>query len=142
MQERRTSLTKRAVDAAKPEAKDYPLWDTKLRCVGIRVFPSGVKSFMQYRNAAGRTRKITLGRYGPLTVARDKAASVLAAVIDGADPSEDEAAGRRAPTITQLSNLYLYEGPTEKPNKKASSWETDRSNIERHIKPLAVTSSA
>jgi integrase len=142
MKERRTGLTKRVVDAAKPEVKDYPLWDSKLRGFGVRVFPSGVKSFIvQYRNAAGRTRKLTLGRYGPLTVdkARDKATKALAAVIDGADPSEDKAAGRRALTITQLADLYLWEGPADKPNKKTSSWETDRSNIERHIKPLLGT---
>ena len=33
-------------------------------------------------------------------------------------------------------DLYLAEGPAAKPNKKASSWATDRSNIERHVKPL------
>jgi integrase len=35
-----------------------------------------------------------------------------------------------------LADLYLSEGPAEKPNKKLSSWAIDRSNIERHIKPL------
>src|SRR5207237_5683718 len=43
---------------------------------------------------------------------------------------------RGVPTVTELADLYLDEGPAEKPNKKASSWATDRSNIERHIKPL------
>jgi integrase len=38
--------------------------------------------------------------------------------------------------LAELADLYLAEGPAEKPNKKASSWGTDRSNIERHIKPL------
>jgi integrase len=39
-------------------------------------------------------------------------------------------------TIAEMADLYLAEGPAEKPNKKASSWGTDRSNIERHLKPL------
>src|SRR6266699_2683006 len=72
MQERRESLTKRALDAVKPADEDYQIWDTKVRGFGVRVYPSGAKSFIvQYRNAAGRTRKMLLGRYGPLTV--DKA---------------------------------------------------------------------
>ena len=37
---------------------------------------------------------------------------------------------------SELADLYLAEGPAAKPNKKASSWATDRSNIERHVKPL------
>ena len=39
-------------------------------------------------------------------------------------------------TVGGLADLYLREGSIEKPNKKFSSWETDRSNIERHIRPL------
>ena len=78
MEERRVSLTKRTLDAAKPAAKDYQIWDTKVRGLGVRVYPSGAKGFiLQYRNAAGRTRKMALGRYGMLTVdkARETATS-------------------------------------------------------------------
>jgi hypothetical protein len=42
---------------------------------------------------------------------------------------------REALTIAELADLYLAERPAAKPNKKASSWATDRSNIERHVKP-------
>jgi integrase len=38
--------------------------------------------------------------------------------------------------VADFADLYLAEGPADKPNKKASSWATDSSNIERHIKPL------
>jgi integrase len=142
MEERRANLTKRMLDAAKPAAKDYQIWDTKVRGLGVRVYPSGTRGFiLQYRNAAGRTRKIALGRYGILTVdqAREKATKLLGAIIDGHDPSQDKRENRQAKTVGELADLYLREGSVEKPNKKLSSWETDRSNIERHIRPLLGT---
>jgi integrase len=140
--ERTVNLTKRVVDAARPAATDFQLWDAKVRGLGLRVYPSGAKSFiLQYRNASGRTRKTMLGRYGTLTVdqARDKALKLQASILDGGDPSEDKKEIRRAPTVGELADLYLREGSVEKPNKKRSSWETDRSNIQRHIKPLLGT---
>jgi integrase len=140
--ERTVSLTKRVVDAARPAATDFQLWDTKVRGLGLRVYPSGAKSFiLQYRNAARRTRKTVLGRYGTLTVdqARDRAIKLLGTILDGSDPSQDKREHRQAFTVGQLADLYLRDGSVEKPNKKLSSWETDRSNIERHIKPLLGT---
>jgi len=142
MEERKANLTKRTLDALKPAAQDYQIWDTKVRGLGVRVYPSGARGFvLQYRNAAGRTRKLALGRYGVLTVdkAREKATRLLAAILDGRDPSQDKRENRHAKTVGELADLYLREGSVEKPNKKLSSWETDRSNIERHIRPLLGT---
>jgi len=139
MGDRRANLTKRILDTARPVADDYQIWDAKVRGFGVRVYPSGAKAFvLQYRNSAGRTRKIALGRYGILTVdkAREKAIRLLAVVVEGGDPSQDKKERRQAQTVGELADLYLKEGSVEKPNKKLSSWGTDRSNIERHIKPL------
>ena len=73
-------ITKRSVDALEPQAgRDVFGWDSELRGFGIRVKPSGVKTFLiQYRNAGGRTRRLVLGRYGALApeVARDLAQAV------------------------------------------------------------------
>jgi len=139
MHARRVSLTKRIVDGAKQATRDYQIWDAKVRGFGVRIYPSGVKAFvLQYRNSGGRTRKIALGRYGIVTVekAREKATKLLGAIVDGGDPSHDKRENRNAQTVGELANLYLSEGSVEKPNKKLSSWVTDRSNIDRHIKPL------
>ena len=124
MQDRKVNLSKRILDAAKPEAKDYQLWDAKVRGFGVRIYPSGVKAFvLQYRNSAGRTRKTVLGRFGILTVemARDKAIKLLGAILDGGDPSRDKRESRNAQTVGELADLYLSEGSVEKPNKKRSS---------------------
>jgi integrase len=134
-------LTKRTVDAEQPRTSEKFKWDDDLPGFGLRVFPSGRKSYVvQYKigGRGGRTRRISLGLHGKLTVdeARKKAARLLAAVADGGDPATDRAEAKQALSVADLAKLYLAEGPAEKPNKKASSWATDRSNIERHVVPL------
>ncbi len=39
-------------------------------------------------------------------------------------------------TVDELIDLYLKEGPVDKPNKRESSWEGDRSSLHSHIRPL------
>jgi integrase len=136
-----TKLTKRTVDAEQSGATEKFKWDDDLPGFGLRVFPSGRKSYVvQYKigGRGGRTRRISLGLHGKLTVdeARKKASRLLAAVAGGGDPAVDRAEARQALSLADLAKLYLAEGPAEKPNKKASSWATDRSNIERHVVPL------
>jgi integrase len=136
-------LTKRTVDgAAAPKTGDLFLWDDDLRGFGLRVYASGRRIFVvQYRlrgGRGGRTRRIVLGEYGKMTPdeARKRAAKVLAAVDDGRDPAAERDKAKSVLTIADLATLYLDEGPAAKSDKRASSWATDRSNIDRHIKPL------
>ncbi|KZK81462.1 hypothetical protein PsAD13_04414 [Pseudovibrio sp. Ad13] len=80
------NITKRTVDAARPASKKQIFWDGKLKGFGLQVMPSGAKTFVvQYRTHEGRSRRMSLGRYGELTPdqARDLATNVLATVRNG-----------------------------------------------------------
>ncbi len=138
-------LTKRVVDAIRPDpgGRESFVWDSgdgALKGFGVRVAPGGTASYIvYYRTKEGRSRRLVIGRVGTLTPdeARAIAGDKLKDVAKGGDPSaERHRARREALTIAELAHLYLAEGPAAKPNKKASSWATDRSNIERHLKPL------
>ena len=142
-------LTKRIVDALHPRpGPDLFAWDTELRGFGVRVKPSGTKTFLiQYRNGEGRTRRCVIGQFGVLTVeiARSLAQKKLAAVVDGRDPSAERRAAREGMTIAEVCDWYLEEagsgrllGRNRRPIK-ASSVAGDRGRIETHIKPLIGT---
>ena len=59
-------INKRTVNAVRPEqGRDVVLWDESLPGFGLRVKPSGATSYIvQYRNAYGRSRRMTIGRHG------------------------------------------------------------------------------
>ena len=142
-------LTKTAVDALQAKAgSDAFLWDSELRGFGVRLKPSGTKTFViQYRNAERRTRRFVIGQYGVLSVevARNLAKKKLASVIDGGDPSQERRAAREGMTVAEVCDWYLEEAATgrllgrDRRPIKASSVAGDRSRIEQHIKPLIGT---
>lgn len=110
-------LTQEICDSATGRKEQYEIWDSELAGFGLRIMPSGVKSFIvRYRaGGGGRTatrRTYTLGRYGVLTVnhARKMARAVLGAVANGEDPGARRIAKRGELLISQLRDLYEERG--------------------------------
>jgi integrase len=128
-------LTKKKVDAAKPKANEYFVWDNDLPGFGLRVFPSGKKSYLVQYRTHRRTRRYTIGLHGPFTPdkARDEAMALLAKIAKGGDPAAEKAEIQKDISIADLCDLYLEEGCG---TKKESTIATDKGRIERHIKPL------
>jgi integrase len=140
-------LTKRTVDALSLAGKEYFVWDDEIPGFGLRVLPSGRKSYVvQYKvgGRGGETRRKSIGLHGVLTAeeARTEAKKWLADRAKGKDPIAEHAANRKAETVEQLCRSYLAAaekglilGKKNRP-KKASTLATDRGRVERHIIPL------
>ncbi|MBL8808130.1 MAG: site-specific integrase [Rhodospirillales bacterium] len=144
-------ITKRTVDGL---ASGKTVWDGELRGFGIRRQKDAVPVYVVYfRVGGGRKapqRFLTIGKHGsPWTpdTARARAEVVLREAKIGNDPAKALEAARAVPTVSAMCDAYLLAVPTlvlpgKGRPKKARSIETDRSNIERHIKPLLGTKRA
>ncbi len=92
-----SKITKRSVDATLPSQRDVYLWDDELRGFGLKVTPSGNKTYLfQYRigGRAGRTRRYTIGKHGSPWLpagARIEAEKLALKVKQGIDPFAEQA---------------------------------------------------
>lgn len=99
-------LTKTVVDSLTPEAKDVFAWDAELQGFGVRVQPSGRKTYLvRYRTKdANRTqRKLNIARCSdmPPEKARELARKIFAQVAEGQDPvAERKPVKTTQPTVT------------------------------------------
>ena len=149
----RARLSKKLVDSVvRPPRGEFRIWDTSLRGFLLRVWPSGRKTYCLKARVGSQQRWITIGEHGlPWTPeqARDKSMELLTAISRGEDPTFvpipqpppvlpviEEIASKEQMTVRDLYQLYMKEGPNDKPLKRESSWGVDRSCYLRHIEPL------
>jgi integrase len=131
-------ITTSAVSAAKPSDRLYILYDTELPGFGLRVMPSGFKSWVvEYRpRGAGRSaskKRLALGSAAVLTAAqaRTMAKDTLAAVRRGDDPIAARKAERGTVSVAELGEAFLVQHVERK--RKASTAKFYRRALELHV---------
>ena len=62
-------LTDRSIEALRPMAARYEVWDDARKGGGVRVTPRGVKSSVWVYHFDGRPRQLTFGTYPRLSLA-------------------------------------------------------------------------
>jgi len=147
----RPLVTVANVDAAKPvegrARTEYP--DSKVRGLALRVTPSGAKSWtMRYRTPTGEQRRLNLGTYPAvgLAKAREEATKALGRIAAGDDPAGERDSARaeakrgKVATVEDLISRYLKDAERgdHRPNaraKRASTIALDRYHFERLIEP-------
>jgi integrase len=128
-------LTKRIIDAVEPQATEFFLWDEGIPGFGLRVMPSGRKSFVVQFRAGRRARRMSLGPSTVLTCdqARTRAITIIAAVKNGDDPAAERDAKRNAATVNDLAERFDKEHIAVR--LKASTAKEYRGNLKRFILP-------
>ena len=86
-------ISKRTVDALKATGARFIAWDTDLSGFGVRVGPTGAKTYvLKYRVGGGRAGRVgwgVIGQHGALTPeqAREAAQRWASEVASGGDPA-------------------------------------------------------
>ena len=113
--------------------RQYILWDDVIPGFGLRVYPTGRKSFVLSYRANRRKRLYTIGPYGVLTLkqARERAKLLLASVLDGQDPAKDRQLKAKERTFSELCDAYLEQHA--KVHKK--TWKEDERRINKCLRP-------
>lgn len=133
-------ITKRVVDSAGPRATRYTIFDSEVKGFGLRVYPSGLKSYVfEYRAGEGgraaAKKRVTIGGSTEFTPdeARKRADKLRASVKVGEDPQGDKAKARAAVTVEALAKDFLKEHVKAKRAENTASAYEDI--IENHVIP-------
>ncbi len=60
----RKKLTDAAIARLRPREREYTVWDTRAAGLGVRVRPSGGRSWVLLLDSGGRTKRVSLGPVG------------------------------------------------------------------------------
>ena len=110
-------LTKRFVESLNPpREKSVIVWDDEIRGFGVRVMPSGIKTFVLDYYVGNRRHRITVGRFGdrPIDEIRDDAERMRGQIASGIDPLARRDQRRGEPTFKMLADEYIARRCREK----------------------------
>ena len=115
---RKLTLNQRSVESLRATEKPWIAWDDRLIGFGVRVQPTGTKTFVvSYRAGVGGrrapNRRVVIGRFGRISAqqARRLAREMLGRVAIGGDPAAERAEARRIPTLKEAFDEYLAANP-------------------------------
>jgi integrase len=131
-------LTQRLVDTAQAHVRDVYLWDSDVRGFGLRIKPSGSRSFIVALRVGGRggqQRRRTIGKPSILSVdnARQKARLMVAEAKGGKDPVAALIAERQKLRLRELVPLFLSQYVEVR--RKPSYAHACRRIFDKHILP-------
>jgi integrase len=128
------ALTDALVRSLKPDPeRQFEVWDARISGFGLRVSPSGTKSFVLLLRQQGRLRRLTLGRYPDLSLAeaRSKAFEAKGMAASGLDPKP-----RQEPPEKKADHRFVSvvgDFIERHAKRKTRSWEQTRQILNREF---------
>ncbi len=128
MAAKRRRLTDANVAKLAPAAHEYTVWDTRFAGLGVRVRPSGHKSFVYYRKGEDGVRRITLGPVALTSVEEARAECLEIETAPPAGRPERDAVPTFAEFVAGPANACFA-------RCKPSTKETVRLALSAHLLP-------
>ncbi|MCG8073863.1 MAG: tyrosine-type recombinase/integrase [Candidatus Thiodiazotropha taylori] len=134
-------FTDRSLKALKPKEKRYEVSELNGHGFGVRVLPSGKKTFIYRYKLNGKTRGMMLGsyepgtKYGSLAEAHKRHANARAKLKEGVDPGAIKQAKiqaeREADTVDDLAERYVELHA----KKQKKTWQEDKRMLDKDVLP-------
>lgn len=143
MENQKLKISKSVVANADPREREYVLWDSAIAGFGLRVRPSGAKSYVfVYRTPGGRSgtvKRVTIDANNP-DRAREQAKALAGQFHGGANPAAEKAEEKReaerlklAPTVGDILNRFIADHAKEELKPKTAD-EYERI-VQKILKP-------
>ncbi len=104
-------ISKRTVEALEPQDRDVDHYDEDLKGFGVRVRPSGRRTYFVMMRHRCVMRRFTIGSHGAVTAeaARLKAKQIISDLAIDKNPTEVEEAVRNSVTVRSLGERFIAE---------------------------------
>ena len=130
------TLTEHTIEALEPAEKSWLAWDDELTGFGVRVQPTGVKSyFVNYRPGDGGrkapNKRVVIGRHGKLSPGRARVwrAECWTKSPHGGDPAGGHEEVPGMPVLEQAMEDYMAANP----GRTAGTNKVYREGYRRHL---------
>ena len=97
---RRKRLTDDAVERLRPRGKEYAVWDDRAPGLGVRVRPTGGKSYVMLGDAGNGSRRLTLGPVSTMGIAEARRECLARQALH--EPGRKFTPKRVAPSLRQF----------------------------------------
>jgi integrase len=140
-------IGRRALGTLPPVSRPTIFYDADLTGFGLKVSPTGARSFIvEYRPGAGgrnvSKRRMVIGTPKNLTPeeARNLASGILARVRLGGDPAAERTTARKAENVSELLKAFMDDHI--RPKRKARTAKLFEGYMKNHIEPALGTRKA
>lgn len=130
----KTFIDKTSYDESR-DGKKHVVWDSEMTGFGLRLYPSGKKSFVLSYRHNGVKREYTIGQYGKITLdqARKLAQKRMGDVADGKDPVIQRQSSKKRNELTVEKAFKDFVKKHAKIHTK--NWQETKRIFEKDIIP-------
>ena len=97
---KRMRLTDAAIARLRPREREHTVWDSCVPSLGVRVRPTGARTFVMLRHVGGETRRVSLGSVSTMGVAQARRECLARQAVP--EPERETAPKRAVPLLREF----------------------------------------